>query len=319
MIDAGSGMTKAGYAGSDEPHIVFPSLVGRPRNTPTPDTPGTCHVNAQVGDESIRDYLTRRCPVQHGVVANWSDMEALYHYTLNKALNYAEGQQPVLLSESPSATLADRNRLCQMMFETFRVPATSLVIQAVLALFSNGCTTGVVVDSGDGVTHSVPIYEGHALLPTITRSEIGGNDLTDHLLRLLTELGYSFTTLAERDSVRVMKDNLAYVAREYEAELQMAASDATTEKSHELPDGQVITFGVERFRCTEPLFRPSLLGKDSCRGLSELVNDSVAKCNPELHKSMYKNIYLAGGNTIYRGFDARLRQDLKKVQLTFCS
>merc|ERR1719334_1428269 len=130
--------------------------------------------------------------------------------------------------------------MTQICFETFTTPAFFVSIQAVLSLYASGRTTGCVLDSGDGVTHNVPVYEGFAMPAAIARLDLAGRDLTNYLMKILTERGYSFTTTAEREIVRDIKEK----------------------KSYELPDGQVITIGNERFRCPEALFQPSFLGME---------------------------------------------------------
>ena len=310
VIDNGSCMTKAGFAGVDTPCVVFPTLVGRPRFQGI--MVGMIQRDNYVANNALSKcgILSIKYPIEHGIVNNWDDMEIIWHHTFYNELRVTPEECSLLLTEQPLNPSANREKTTQIMFETFNIPFFHQCICPVLSLYASGRTTGLVIDSGAGVSHVVPIYKQHALTHAIQRHDIAnGRDLTDFLMKILCGRGYSFTTRAEREIVRDIKEKLCYVSLNFNQELQDSDSSSDIEKNYDLPDGNVMTVGTERFRCTEPIFQPALIGM-SAQGLQDIIHRSIMKCDINLRPYLDSNIVLSGGNTLFPGIGERIKKEL---------
>ncbi|XP_038044799.1 actin-3-like [Patiria miniata] len=309
VIDNGTGLTRAGFAGDDAPKAVFPSVVGYPRGrTRTKSTSEGFFTGSDI--PAKRADLTLRYPIEHGIVTNWDDMEKIWHHAFARELRVDPEEHPVLLTEAPLNPKANREKTAEVMFETFHTPALFLAIQAVLALYaSKRSRTGTVLQSGEGVTYSVPVYEGSALPHGILRLDMAGRDLTDYLVALLTERGYSFNTIDEREIIRDIKETLCYVALDFDEAMKQAASGSSLERSYKLPDGQLITLNDARIRVPEALFQPSFLGTQG-PGIHEMTNDSIQRCDADIRKYLYANVVLAGSSTLFPGIADRMQKEV---------
>ena len=184
-----------------------------------------------IGDEAAenRNYLQVTQPMEHGIIKNWEDMRHLWNYTFDEKLKINPQGRKILLTEPPMNPKANRLKMAEVMFEEYGLGGVYVAIQAVLTLYAQGAslicrspytvlthgllglTTGVVVDSGDGVTHIVPVYDGFALPHLTRRLDIAGRDVTRYLIKLLLMRGYAFNRTADFETVREIKEKLCYV------------------------------------------------------------------------------------------------------------
>ncbi|XP_063298695.1 actin, cytoskeletal 1A-like isoform X2 [Pelobates fuscus] len=277
VIDNGSGLIKFGFSGEEKPRFVYSNLVGRPKYKPV--IVGAGQREYYIGEHAQvrRGILSLNYPVEHGVVNSWDDME---------------------------------EKMMTVLFEGLGVPATYVSIQAVLALYSSGKVTGCVVDIGDGVTHTVPIFEGYCLQHAVLRLDLAGRELTNYLMRILAESGLSFISTSEREIVKDMKERLCYVAVDIECERLRAKEEL--KKEYKLPDGKLITIHKDRYKCPETLFHPARIGMDS-PGIDRMCFNSIMKCDIDLRSTLCNNVLMSGGSSLFPGIGERMTKELARL------
>lgn len=178
-----------------------------------------------------------------------------------------------------------------------------------------GLSSGVVVDSGDGVTHIVPVYESVVLNHLTRRLDVAGRDVTRQLIKLLLRRGYAFNRTADFETVRQIKEKLCYVS--YDLELDQKLSEETTVlvENYTLPDGRVIRIGSERFEAPECLFQPHLVDCEN-DGIGEFLFNTIQSADVDIRSSLFKAIVLSGGSSMYPGLPSRLEKELKQLWLS---
>ncbi|CAC5424413.1 ACTB_G1 [Mytilus coruscus] len=313
VVDNGSWFCKAGFAGDDNPKSVFPAVVGKPRQVGV--AAGMDPNSVYIGIEARRKQglLSVKYPTEFGLITNWDYIEHIFHHTFYDELGISTEEHPILLTEAQLNPKYNREKITMMIFETFNFPAMYVKAKGVLSLYSSGCITGVALDIGENISYSLPAYDGYALRHAVIKSELAGRDLTDCLHRSLNDRGYSFSSVADREIIRYIKENLCYVASDFKKEMEKFSTKVSSlEKKFELPDGQVVNIGSERIRCLEPLFQPSIAGIES-PGLHETLNYSILKCDEDLRKDLYGNIVLCGETSRTPGIIERMQSEITNL------
>ena len=309
VIDNGTGYCKAGLSGEEGPRAVFPACVGYPKYASGMKGGDKKEFFVGADAEAKRGILKFNYPIEHGVVNNWDDMEKIWGHVFTNELRVAPEERNVMLTEAPMNPKENREKMAQIMFETFNVPGLYIAIPAVLSLYSAGKFTGIVGDSGEGVTHFVPIFDGYSLTHAVNRLDLAGRDLTKFMMKLLNEAGEKFSTTAEKEIVKAIKEKACYVALDFEEELK-----SFEPFDYELPDGTHVIVKDQRIRCPEALFKPSMLGNE-CKeenGIGQTCYDSIQKCDIDVRKDLYNCVVLSGGTSMYNGLPERLTKEIKE-------
>lgn len=316
VCDNGTGFVKCGFAGTNFPAHIFPSMVGRPILRSEEKVDGVLVKDIMVGDEAaaVRQMLEINYPMESGIVRNWDDMNIVWDYTFQEKLKINPKESKILLTEPPMNPKKNRERMAEVMFEKYEFAGAYFAIQAVLTLYAQGLLTGVVVDIGDGVTHIVPVYEGFALPHLTRRLDVAGRDVTKHLIKLLLLRGYAFNHSADFETVRDIKEKLCYVGYDIEAEQKLALDTTVLVEKYTLPDGRVIRVGQERFEAPEALFQPHLINVEA-PGCAEMLFNTIQAADIDTRAEFYKHIVLSGGSTMYPGMPSRLEREMKQLYL----
>jgi len=314
VCDNGTGFVKCGFAGANFPQAIFPSMVGRPIMRYEEKIDNVEIKDIMVGDEAskLRTMLQVTYPLDNGMVRNWEDAGHVWDYTFFQKLKINPKECKIMLTEPPMNPRQNREKMVQVMFEKYGFKGVYIAIQAVLTLYAQGLLTGVVVDSGDGVTHIVPVYEGFSLPHLIKRLNVAGREVTRYMIKLMLLRGYAFNRTADFETVRQIKEKVCYVGYDLELEKRLALETTVLVEKYTLPDGRIIKVGRERFEAPECLFNPSLVDVEG-PGMGEMLFDTIQKADIDTRQAFYNHVVLSGGSTMYPGLPSRLEKEIRAL------
>jgi len=316
IIDCGSGTLKAGFAtkeGQHGPTVEFPSIIGRPRHKSLNQIGGRPDA-IFVGNEAEAKRGILKCsyPVEKGYVRNMQDTYLLWLEALRML---PDGMARVrdtglVLTEPPLNSWKNREELVELALEKLQTAGVSLQVQGVLSLYSYGNITGTVCEIGDGVTHTIPVFDGFCLPHAVNRMDVGGRDCTSYLQKTLMDEGVSLTSSAEFEIARGIKEKYCKISQKFASDLEHKTGYERT--SHTLPDGQIININSQQIRVPEILFDPAMIGYDE-KGIHQMIADTIHKSDIDLRDELYSNVLLSGGSSMFPGMQTRLQDEVQKL------
>eukprot|EP00762_Andalucia_godoyi_P005357 ANDGO_06701.mRNA.1 Actin-related protein 3 len=334
IIDVGTGYTKMGYAGNVTPSYVIPTAIGLPdAKSNVSAIKGVDDLDFHIGQAAIdnANFYKLSYPVRHGQVENWDAMERFWEQCFFKYLRCDPSDHAVVLTEPPLNAPENREYTAEVMFETFGVKSMYIAVQAVLALTASwtskkaasantvGLLSGTVVDSGDGVTHVIPVVEGYVIGSAIRHIPLAGRDITEFIMRFIKERE---PLLPAEDALQVamrIKEKYGYVCQSLPKEFAKFDKDPSKYiKIYEGLDRRTkqpwkIDVAYEQFLGPEVFFNPEIFSSDFTTPLPQVVDQVVQACPIDTRRDLYRNIVLSGGSTMFRHFAKRLQEDVKGI------
>lgn len=333
VIDNGTGYTKMGFAGNSEPQYIVPSAIAVKESA---KVGGNVNVRNRsiddldffIGDEALQkpNYSTKY-PIRHGMVEDWDLMEKFWEQCIFKYLRAEPEDHYFLLTEPPLNLPENREYTAEIMFESFNVPGIYIAVQAVLAIAASWTTrdvgsrtlTGCVVDSGDGVTHVIPVVDGYVIGSCIKHIPIAGRDITFFIQQLLREREQGIPPEQSMEVAKAIKERYSYVCPDIVTEFKKYDTDPSKwlkkyEGINEITKKEFgIDVGYERFLGPEIFFHPEFCNADYRTPISEVVDTVISGCPIDTRRGLYKNIVLSGGSTMFKDFGRRLGRDIKRT------
>ena len=332
VIDNGTGYTKMGYSGNCEPQYIIPTTIAtgasKGGGEGVRSKEGVDDLDFYIGNEALAHASTHQInyPIRHGLIENWDNMERLWQRCIFKYMRCEPEDHYMLLTEPPLNTPENREYTAEIMFETFNVPGLYIAVQAVLALAASWTSkdvtertlTGTVIDSGDGVTHVIPVAEGYVIGSCIKHIPLAGRDITQFVQKLMRDRGEPVPPEDSLEVAKAVKEMHSYVCPDIVKEYNKYDANPGkyfreyTNKHAKTKKKYRCDIGFERFLGPEIFFNPEIFSSDFLTPLPEVVDEAISHCPIDTRRGLYKNIVLSGGSTMFKDFGRRLQRDIKK-------
>jgi actin-related protein 3 len=344
VIDNGTGFSKMGFSGNLDPSIMIPSVIAEypEKHDSNVSKLQFDNYNYYIGEEAHKNSKTHSVSylLKGGMIDNWDQMEKYWHKSIFQYLRADPEDHYMVLTEPPMNTPENREQMAEIMFETFGVPGLFIGVQAVLALYagvyasSDGGQvtgkdlTGTVVDSGDGVTQVIPIVHGYPISANIKHIPIAGRNITKFVMDSLRNRKEKIPTQEYQETSRIIKENYCYLAADIVKEhkkFDEKVKDPETGKWKQSKKFKKVSLtspytgkrikcdlGYEAFMAPEVFFHPEFVNPDYKQPLDEIVDLSILNSPLDNRFDLYKHIVLSGGSTLFKNFDKRLEQEVRR-------
>ncbi|KAL1491395.1 hypothetical protein ABEB36_011998 [Hypothenemus hampei] len=349
VFDPGHYSLRVGYAQEDTPKAEIPAVVGvapddsikleaevKPDDSNVSSRPSqykfyidTTYLHVPRPNMELHNYM------KEGMIENWDMFEKILDYSYDKIIQSEPQYHPVLFSESPWNQRHKREKLTELMFEKYKVPAFFLVKNAALAAFANGRATALVIDSGATHTSAVPVLDGYVISNAVVKSPLGGEYLILRAREMLDAMGIDLTPAAliaakdvvrDKDKPRFTKKKLNFqpsnswmtymlkrTVQDFQQSVLQVAECPYDDRMvanipavhYEFPCGYHQDFGSERFKIAEALFDHAMLGA------GHIAATSAGMCDVDIRPALYSSVVVTGGNSLVQGFSDRLSRDLQ--------
>jgi centractin len=317
IIDLGSSEIKAGFSGEDKPSLIFKSFIGEPKYKDVFSSiyKENKEIKQYIGEDCLKNIglLKLHNPIKHGILVNEQEIIPLFNHIYSKlGINTDERREhPLIITEPLLNPYSNREKIANSLFDYIGIPSIFFASQPILSLFSTSATTGIILESGEGVSQSCIIYEGYSLSNTYERYDFGGGDVTEYLKLAMKKKGYQLFNSNEYRLISDMKEKYCFfLPQKYNLNVENVKKALNSKKiNYYLPDGITVTLGDERILASEILFNPELIGKEYL-GLSDIIFSSINKAEIQLRPKAFENIVLSGGNVLMRGLEDKMKEDI---------